>query len=282
MRLNKDKTSWVERLMAKIVDVEMRTIYYVIGIFAVFNFALGYLFQVSRNEICYTELFILVFGGSFFWMMLVRPLIKFSNWVLNNDWNKLAIISTFIGIGSLALFFNLLFAQLAVTLIIEYWLHIQTPGSDTIIASLTNNIGINIFCFASIIGICVYQYKTDYLNAIILEHKDKPEDKDKFMMINHGSSLVKLDFDDIIDIESSQNCITIHTADKKYVKYQSLKSFLNECGCSSFRRIHRSYAVNTKHVSHVKTNDNGDGKVFLKGGKILKLSRTFKKDLLSA
>lgn len=253
-----------------------------ITVFAFLNFIFGYLFQISREVICYLELSVLIVSSIAFWIIALKPIEKITTNILKSGWNNPTQVGVFGGFGISALLLNLMFAQFFVLLIIGLLLEVQTPASNTIIATLTNNVAGNLFCFTSLVGLTIYQYRTKFSKSE--SDKDFPnlKNKEEYLMINNGTSIVKIDYCDILNIESSQNCITIYTDDKKYVKYQSLKSFLEQCSYPLFKRIHRSYAVNTDYISHVKTNDNGDGKVFLKDGTTLKLSRTFKKGLMSA
>ena len=254
----------------------------VIAVFALLNFLFGYIFQLSRGVICITELSVLVVSSAIFWVAMIKPIQRISNTILgvkSSDFSKVGILAL---LGFLVLASNLVFSQLMVHVIVYRIFETFSPSSHLIVAAMTNNLGGNLFCISLLMVISIYYQKNQSIAQILNEQRAKKKTTNHFLMLNHGASMIKVDYKDISQIESSQNCIVIYAQDKKYVKYQSMKSFLDECPSTSFKRIHRSHAVNTDYVSRIKTNDNGDGQVFLKNGHILRLSRTFRKDLLDA
>ena len=93
--------------------------------------------------------------------------------------------------------------------------------------------------------------------------------------IQTNGKSVYLELSRIKFIETSNNCIIIHTSNKKYVKYQSLKRFMEEQAHPSLKRVHRSYVINVNFIDSVQKNKNGDGSIVLQGGEVIKLSRNY-------
>ncbi|MBX7152907.1 LytTR family transcriptional regulator DNA-binding domain-containing protein [bacterium] len=247
-----------------------------IGLLAVLNLSFGFLFQVSRDLICYTELLVLVISSMVYWGLAIRPIDRIIRNIFSRDqWNVPQKVAALLIFSGIALVLNLMVAQASVFLIISYWLDIDTPAADILVATLTNNIAGNLLCFFSLAGITIYE---------LFSSTSRPggeTEKPSFVMLSAGYAVTKVPFTDILYVQSNQNCITIQTHTDTFVKYQSLKSFLKECSYPAFKRIHRSFAVNEDYVSKIETNENGDGRVYLKNGSSVKLSRTFKKELQS-
>lgn len=252
----------------------------VVVLIAILNFIYGFLFHVSRGNICYTELFVFVTSSALFWVLVIDPI----NWIsryllLNKKWSNHFKGMIFFLCTLSVITINLLFSQVCVLLIIGYVMHLQPQADSIVIATLSNSTIGNLFCFLALSGIAIYEHRiknsiatSPVINAIEKTHN-------KFLMVSHGKALVKIKYSDIISIESHQNSISIHTDNYKLVKYKSLKTFLEECPYPNLKRIHRSFAINTDFISSIETNKNGDGLVFLKCGSKFKMSRTYKKDI---
>lgn len=246
----------------------------VIGLFALLNSSFGFLFQVSRDLICYTELLVLVISSMVYWGLLIEPIDRTIQVIFSRDqWNWPQKVSALMVFSGIALIGNLVIAQASVFLIISYWLDIDTPAANILVSTLTNNIAGNLLCFFSLAGIAIYEFLAS--SSRFGQETEKP----RFVMLSSNYAVTKVPFTEILYIQSNQNCITIQTLTETFVKYQSLKSFLKECSYPAFKRVHRSFAVNEDYVSRIETNDNGDGRVYLRNGSSVKLSRGFKKEL---
>lgn len=88
-------------------------------------------------------------------------------------------------------------------------------------------------------------------------HTTSGEELDFFFVKSRGDNLkmIKVFYKDIIAVESLLNYITIHTLTKKIVTYMSLtmmQEALSKYG--GFMKIHRSYIVQTAHISAIDGN----------------------------
>lgn len=73
--------------------------------------------------------------------------------------------------------------------------------------------------------------------------------------VKSGYDLHKLKYADIRYIESDSEYVNYHTADKKIMSNQSLKSLENLLPSSLFMRVHRSYIINRQLVTGLKGRD---------------------------
>lgn len=95
--------------------------------------------------------------------------------------------------------------------------------------------------------------------------------------IKDGTSLLQMNKHDILYLKAEENYTAIHTFGNKH---KLVRQFLNEVHNmlpdNSFIRIHKSYVVNLKHVTKVKSG------TLLMGDLEVPLGRTFKSDLMKA
>ncbi len=94
------------------------------------------------------------------------------------------------------------------------------------------------------------------------------------VFIKQNYKFHKVPMDEIYFIEAEGNYTHIITKDLKYVLRLSLNDVLDKLRSQGFVRIHRSYAINMKHLDTFS-----DISVFI-GGRELPLSRHYKEDFL--
>lgn len=76
----------------------------------------------------------------------------------------------------------------------------------------------------------------------------------KFFFIKSGKSIIKLNANDIVLVQSWGNYIQIHTTNgAKYVHYKSLKATLDTLP-DEFMRVHNSFIVNLNHIHKIEDN----------------------------
>lgn len=73
--------------------------------------------------------------------------------------------------------------------------------------------------------------------------------------VKSGYDLFKLKYEEITHIESDSEYAVFHTATKKIMSLQSLKSLEKTLDPSVFIRVHRSFIVNKTKVSGLKSRD---------------------------
>jgi DNA-binding LytR/AlgR family response regulator len=75
------------------------------------------------------------------------------------------------------------------------------------------------------------------------------------IVVKSGYDLHKLDYNDILYIESDSEYVVFHTSRKKIMSYQTLTSLEKVLPKHIFLRVHRSYIVNMGKVSALKGKD---------------------------
>lgn len=249
-----------------------------IGLVLVVHLALGYLYQVSNGVICFTELSFLAVGGILFWAALYQPLKKLTlklvgSGALTNK--KLLGLS---GVGLLTSVLNLFFCQLFLVAGFSFLFNCESPSFNTLTASLTNNVAGNLLCYMALIATF---FKDRERLPADLATTDFPLLAPKYTLLQHQNASVRVQLQDISHVTVSHNAITIHTAERRYVKYQSLKAFQEDLNCARFQRVHRSTVVNMDHVIEMQPNANGDGTLLLKNGTTIRFSRAYKASMLA-
>jgi two-component system LytT family response regulator len=102
----------------------------------------------------------------------------------------------------------------------------------------------------------------------------------KLITIKDGIKMVVIPCEEVTYIEACGDYTSIHTATKKYLHNETLKTFEIVLDPVSFARIHRSFIVNIRFIKELISHYNGDYTVALKNGELLKLSRNYRAQLL--
>ncbi|KAA9338190.1 response regulator transcription factor [Hymenobacter busanensis] len=77
-------------------------------------------------------------------------------------------------------------------------------------------------------------------------------DTDLFVKVNN--KLVRLDFNDVLFIEAMSTYSMLVTERQKHIVYITLKALEERLPFANFRRVHRSYIVNTRRIDSVQDN----------------------------
>lgn len=101
-------------------------------------------------------------------------------------------------------------------------------------------------------------------------------EKENFMYAKTGTSMVKINFQDIFYIEGMKDYIAIHTEQGRIITLQTFGSILSILPEKDFIRIHKSFVVATKKIDKILTND-----IEIKG-KTLPIGRTYKTFFLNS
>jgi|TARA_B110000037_G_C17128220_1_gene509463 DNA-binding LytR/AlgR family response regulator len=91
-----------------------------------------------------------------------------------------------------------------------------------------------------------------FLNAVTKLQSNTSTNSDATLTIKSGYDLHKLKLNDITHIESDSEYVKFHTATKRIMSYQTLKSLEKTLDASIFMRVHRSYIINKTKVTGLK------------------------------
>lgn len=100
--------------------------------------------------------------------------------------------------------------------------------------------------------------------------------KDDYFFIKDANGLTKLNYQDVVNIESYGDFSKVYTitGGKSHLVLANLKSIENQLPNDVFIRVHRQHIININHLSGIK---NGD--IILTQEKVIPLSSTFKQNL---
>lgn len=101
-----------------------------------------------------------------------------------------------------------------------------------------------------------------------------PEGNDLFVKVNNR--LVRLNFDEVLYIEAMSTYSVLVTARQKYIVHYTLKSIAERLPFAHFRRVHRSYIVNTRLIDSIEDN------VLTLAGYEVPLAKSYQDELVHA
>lgn len=104
---------------------------------------------------------------------------------------------------------------------------------------------------------------------------EQPKPGKDFLFIKDGTELHRINFSDILYLESDHVYVSVHTANRRYLIRTSLQNYVEELNPDIFLRIHRSYVVNLSKIDSVLGNQ------IKIGDKLLPVSKSYKDELLS-
>lgn len=229
----------------------------------------GWLSQHLVDSFCYAELRITAATNVLFWLGCV-PFIRFlsQKWTITPHVKRSNVaLHSLASLGLVG--FNQFVVHCSIAGVLWFFFGCEKYSLAWSQGLLTNNIFLNFFCYWGILGILIYQQRTT---------KKVNTQTSNFISIKDRESLIRLAINDITWVESSKNCVVIHTQNKKYVQYQSLKSIQEELG-TNFLRIHRSRLININYLLGFSSKSSGDGSVILSTGETLNFSRTYRQEI---
>ncbi|GAA0877502.1 LytTR family DNA-binding domain-containing protein [Algoriphagus jejuensis] len=114
------------------------------------------------------------------------------------------------------------------------------------------------------------------LSLLIFPRKiPKPPKSSEQLLIQSGRKTQILPVAEILCVVSATPYVEIHTASKKYLHQESLKSLAEKLDPAIFQRTHKSSLVNLKAVQEMKSRLNGDYDLTLSNGTQVRLSRNY-------
>lgn len=94
------------------------------------------------------------------------------------------------------------------------------------------------------------------------------------IFIKSDGKLVRLNYEDILFIESMGDYVKFVTRDKKYVTYNTIKNLEERVNKTYFMKVHRSYIINLMKIDDIREND-----LFINGIEI-PISKNLRADVL--
>jgi len=108
-------------------------------------------------------------------------------------------------------------------------------------------------------------------NEIVTHEKNE-------IFIKSNSTLVRLNYDDILWVEALENYVVVNTFTDKYTIHFTMKAIEDKMPSNRFTRIHRSYVVNLKKIEMIEDNSviiTTDG-----GSKSIPIGKSYREKLM--
>ena len=103
-------------------------------------------------------------------------------------------------------------------------------------------------------------------------------DQDRLVLKSRNRvSILRLD--DLEWIEAAGDFVYLHSRRDKHLFRQTLTHLEAQLDPRRFRRIHRGTIVNLERIAELRATDHGEYQIILLDGTILKLSRSYRKNL---
>jgi DNA-binding LytR/AlgR family response regulator len=97
-----------------------------------------------------------------------------------------------------------------------------------------------------------------------------------FLYIKSNGRFERIAYDEILYLEAANNYVLVHTKQKKYLVYQTLKGMEKQLPSQGFLQTHKSFVVATPHIRQIDRDSISVGEVRIP------LSRSFKQRFLQA
>jgi len=114
-------------------------------------------------------------------------------------------------------------------------------------------------------------------NVNTVEIKDKiPQllEQAQRIVVKQNDNIKILSLQEVYYLESADDYVKVHTADKYYLKHQTMGKFEDQLPAQQFVRIHRSYLVNVQHITKMDLYEKDQYCVVLRNDVKLPVSRS--------
>lgn len=101
------------------------------------------------------------------------------------------------------------------------------------------------------------------------------------VVIKSGGRIYFLKTENIDWVEAAGDYLTLHSGDKTHLIRETMSNFYGELDAKKFLRIHRSTIVNVERIRDIQPLFKGEYVITLIGGKRLKSSRGYRRELQS-
>jgi two-component system LytT family response regulator len=102
------------------------------------------------------------------------------------------------------------------------------------------------------------------------------------LVVRDGGRTIVIPHEEIVWIEAEDYCARIHTRRRTLLIRESLRGLEDSLNGAGFVRVHRSAIANVACVREVEPLASGDQRLTLNDGTALRVSRTYRMDVLAA
>lgn len=104
------------------------------------------------------------------------------------------------------------------------------------------------------------------------------ETTDEIFIKKKNSTLVRLNYSDIIYVEALENYVIVATFDERFTIHFTMKAIANKLPENKFKRVHRSYIINVNKIDMIE--DNTVVMQEKSGSKIIPIGKSYRDNLL--
>jgi len=108
--------------------------------------------------------------------------------------------------------------------------------------------------------------------------KDSIEQVER-LFVKTGTKIDVVPVETVIKIEAQDDYVEIHTADKKYLKNDTMNYLEKVLPAKTFTRVHRSHIINLNHINKIEKYGKESYVVILKDGSTVNVSKSRIKEL---
>ncbi|PLX16401.1 MAG: DNA-binding response regulator [Salinivirgaceae bacterium] len=104
------------------------------------------------------------------------------------------------------------------------------------------------------------------------------ETNDEIFIKKKNSTLVRLNYNDILYIEALENYVIVATYDQRYTIHFTMKAIANKLPENKFKRVHRSYIINVNRIELIEDNT-----IVIKeqaGSKVIPIGKSYRDSLM--
>jgi DNA-binding LytR/AlgR family response regulator len=105
--------------------------------------------------------------------------------------------------------------------------------------------------------------------------KENATDVPDFIFVKANKKLIKIKFEEIFFVEGLKDYVIIHTPSGRIVTLHTIKSLESRLPANIFKRVHRSYIVNSQLV------DSVEGNALKIKDKLIPIGKNYKDDILN-
>ena len=168
---------------------------------------------------------------------------------------------------------------LAITLLATYTAvyTLELETTETFLHTVPMRVFCYLLCWIALLQWYARKNEREEIIDEIIEEEDMPVDSSEIedrISVKDGSRIDIIKLDDIHYIQASGDYVMICTADKQYIKEQTMKYYEAHLPSSHFVRIHRSTIVNTDQIARMELHGKETYNIRMKNGINLRASIT--------
>ncbi len=98
-----------------------------------------------------------------------------------------------------------------------------------------------------------------------LKNKQTDNKNDNYFFVKCDGKIEKISYDELLYVEAMLNYVVLHTENRKFIVYLTMKNISEQLPPDKFLKVHKSYIVNTSKIKSIEGNEItlGNAKVII-------------------